>query len=205
VPVTADDVRAAGAWSKSVLGPLSSRDWTVATIDCDRTCRQTLDHLVDCMLFYAAALAQRAYGYVGHVRRGSPDASTIPELLTACDNAISIFGAVLDAAPADARAFHPAGIADTEGWAAMGCDEILVHTYELAASVGSVREAVPDALAARVVRRLFPWAPDEFDGFATLLWCNGRIALGPHERVAPNWAWHCAPLSEWNGNVCFWA
>ena len=32
----------------------------------------------------------------------------------------------------------------------------------------------------------------------TLLWCNGRMALPDHARLA-DWLWHPAPLSAWDG------
>jgi predicted component of type VI protein secretion system len=57
------------------------------------------------------------------------------------------------------------------------------------------------AFAARVVHRLFPWAPGDLavaDPWAVLLWCNGRAPLGERPRRV-GWRWHCAPLEEWDG------
>jgi hypothetical protein len=36
------------------------------------------------------------------------------------------------------------------------------------------------------------------DPWRLLLWANGRIALGERPRLQ-RWRWHCAPLSEWDG------
>jgi hypothetical protein len=33
------------------------------------------------------------------------------------------------------------------------------------------------------------------------LWANGRRDLPDKERLGPDWAWHCAPLDEWDGKV----
>ena len=49
--------------------------------------------------------------------------------------------------------------------------------------------------------RLFPWAPEGFRAWETFLWCNGRAPLGEHARQDDDWAWWCAPLSEWDGTV----
>jgi hypothetical protein len=74
---------------------------------------------------------------------------------------------------------------------------ILVHTADAAAGLG-VPFAPDPVLAARVVRRLFPWAPGHSDPWAVLLWSNGRAPLGERPRRA-GWRWHGAPPDEWDG------
>jgi hypothetical protein len=90
-------------------------------------------------------------------------------------------------------------MADASGFAAMGCDEILVHGYDLATGLDLAYDP-PAAAAEATLRRLFPWAPTDTDPWATLLWANGRAALGeqPPEK---RWLWQCAPLAEWNGEI----
>jgi Mycothiol maleylpyruvate isomerase N-terminal domain len=62
-----------------------------------------------------------------------------------------------------------------------------------------VIDATPPAGLVRATRdRLFPWAPATPDPWSSLLWANGRIALGGHPRQT-RWRWHCAPLEEWDG------
>lgn len=202
--MTGDDLRAATVWATNLLVPLAGRDWTVPCGDTEYTCRRTLNHLADCMLFYAGALATRATRWAPDIRHGAPDETSVPQLLRAFEGAATILAVVTDEADASVRAHHPAGMPDPEGFAAMGCDEVLVHAYEIATSVGAPPAEVPDELAARVVARLFPWAPNGFGGLETLLWCNGRIALGPHKRQGPDWSWQCAPLAEWDGTVKKW-
>jgi hypothetical protein len=60
---------------------------------------------------------------------------------------------------------------------------ILVHTADAAAGLGMPFAPDP-VLAARVVRRLFPWAPGHSDPWAVLLWSNGRAPLGERPRRA---------------------
>ncbi len=95
-------------------------------------------------------------------------------------------------------------MADAEGFLAMGCAEILLHTDDIAAALGLPAPFRPPAdLCRRVVQRIFPWAPPETeaDPWDALRWAAGRIALPGHDRLDANWWWHCAPLSEWDGTV----
>jgi hypothetical protein len=107
---------------------------------------------------------------------------------------------VVRGSPPSVRAFHPAGMADPSGFAAMGCDEILIHTADITAGF-SIAWQAPSDLSRRVVARLFPWAPRECDPWQALLWANGRIALPGLGRQDENWYWHYAPLDEWNGQI----
>jgi len=91
-------------------------------------------------------------------------------------------------------------MADPSGFAAMGCDEILIHTADIAAGLGVVFQPTAD-LSARIVDRLFPWAPTDIDQWQTLLWANGRTWLPYLGHQEDNWYWQCAPLSEWDGTV----
>jgi uncharacterized protein (TIGR03083 family) len=103
-----------------------------------------------------------------------------------------VLAAVLEATPEDTRGFHPDGSPDPSGFAAMACDELLVHTDDAARGLGMA--FVPDPhLAARVLRRLFPWAPRRELAWPTLRWANGRTALGDRPFLE-SWRWHCAPL-----------
>jgi hypothetical protein len=65
--------------------------------------------------------------------------------------------------------------------------------------------AAPADLCERVTRRLFPWVTGATDWWRALLWANGRVDLpGEAERLGPDWAWHCAPLDEWDGTIPRW-
>jgi hypothetical protein len=88
-------------------------------------------------------------------------------------------------------------VSNRSGFAAMGCDEVLVHGADLAAAFGLTYDP-PRDVCERVLRRIFPWAPADAEPWAALLWANGREPLGdvPTER---RWLWHCAPLDEWDG------
>lgn len=195
----ADDLLRAAAACRSALEPGLDRDWSVPAGDLDWSCRRTLDHIADTHVFYAAHLAARATARVVSPRNGDK-ARTPKDLLGVVETTAAILGDVARAAPVDARGFHGAGMADAEGFLAMGCAETLIHTYDIAQGL-DLPFAPPDDLAAAVVRRIFPWTAIDGDGWDALRWSCGRIALPGRERLGPDWYWQCAPLAEWDGTI----
>lgn len=131
--------------------------------------------------------------------RAHPDASNA-DLLDVLEAAAATLAAVARDAPPGARAYHSAGMADTTGFLAMGCDEILVHGWDAVRGFGA-EFTPPTELAERVLRRLFPWAPITDPPWEALLWANGRADLPSRKRLGPDWVSHCAPLDEWDGTV----
>ena len=194
-----EDVRAAAAACREALSGVVDLDWSGRAGELDWTCRQTLEHIPSAQIFYASQLALAAKERLP-MARGGEDQLTVAELLLSVEVNAAILEHVLRAAPASARAYHPAGMADPSGFAAMGCDEILIHTADIAAGF-EIDFKPPEDLCGRVLARLFPWAPTDVGHWDSLLWANGRVALpgvGPQDE---NWRWHCAPLSEWDGQI----
>jgi hypothetical protein len=197
--VTPDDLLAAARVCVDALAPAVDLDWSVPAGDLEPTCRDTVDHIVSTQTFYATQLANQAPIRIPKLRKHDPDAS-LQDMLALVPAAAAILAAVARSAPPGARAFHPAGMADAEGFLAMGCDEILVHTGDIAGALGVGYEP-PAALCAAVVARLFPWAPTDTEPWPMLWWANGRAPLGDRARLEPDWYWHCAPLAEWDGST----
>ncbi len=196
----ADDLLTAAGVCRAALAPAVERDWMESAGDLKWNCRRTLDHISDALLFYAAHLATRATERLTPVRNGDP-AATVPDLLRVVESAAAILTRVAIEAGTDARAFHSAGMADADGFRAMGCQEMLTHTHDIASGL-DLPFAPPEDLCDRILRRIFPWAPDEAeqpDRWAALRWACGRAALPDRPRLDPDWWWHCAPLAEWDG------
>lgn len=162
------------------------------------TAQRTLDHVADCLALYSRYVATRATARLEPIRDGRANA-TIAGLLADAVDAAQMLRLALDTMTWAERAFHPAGLADKSGWSAMACDEILVHGVDIATTVGARFD--PDAdLVERVVRRLFPWAPDTGTALQRLLWANGRAELEGHPRLDATWYWWCRPVREWDGH-----
>jgi hypothetical protein len=108
-----------------------------------------------------------------------------------------ILAATVRTSSPDVRAYHPTGMADPEGFAAMGCVELLAHGHDIAQGLGLVLDPPRDP-CARVLERLFPQvvaAPVDVGPWTTPLWATGRADLPGHPRVT-EWRWRGAPLDE---------
>jgi len=171
-------------------------DWDRPIPDMTWSVREVVAHIPEVLLWYATDLSA-----------GTTELSTMdlkirptddPEQLVRTITAFStVLGLVVDGTQPGDRGWHPDGLADAAGFAAMGCDEILVHTYDAARGLGLEFEP-PEVLSQGVLRRLFPWAPRDTDTWETLLWGNGRLELDGRPRQV-HWHRHPAPLSEWDG------
>ena len=193
------DLTDAVAFVHETLEPHLDADWNAPAGSLRWSCRRTLDHIVDCHVFYAYHLACRAGARLPSIRDGDASVDVRGTLASLLGGA-AILADVARAAPEEARGYHPAGMADAEGFLAMGCDEALVHGWDIAEGLDVDLEAPPE-LAERVLRRLFPWAPRDEDPWDTLLWANGRIPLEDHAQSDEGWWWWSSPLDEWNGEV----
>ena len=194
--VTPEDIVAAGTACRRALEPLVDRDWELVAGDLEWTCRFTLTHMLSAALYYSVNLAARS-----PERRNSGQADpTLPlaELVEALEGRAIVLAEVCRAAPPGARGYHSMGMADASGFAAMGCDELLIHTDDIMTGLGATFDA-PRDVCSRVLARLFPWAPRDVEPWEGLRWANGRAALGDRSRLAAEWTWHCAPLEEWDG------
>src|SRR5215831_17524301 len=108
-------------------------DWTTQARDLDWTCRRTLNHSIDAVLWYATNLATTSTQNSGDVRDGKKDESPVPDLLRALELSGVLLARVVEASQPGARGWHDAGMADATGFLAMGCDETLVHAYDVTA------------------------------------------------------------------------
>lgn len=198
-PLTPDDLRAASGLVVAALRPHARAEerWEAPAGTLQWTCRRTLDHISDVLALYAGYVARRATGVIPALRNGDPAAS-VSELLETLRTTTAVLARLLEHMAEGERAFHQAGIADRSGWLAMACDEVLVHGADVAAGLG-IPFTVPGELAGAVVKRLFPWAPEEGDAWRRLRWANGRADLPGTPNPGPDWWWHPAPLEDWPG------
>jgi uncharacterized protein (TIGR03083 family) len=188
-------LEAAGA-CQALLGAAVDRDWTRRLPHLDFTVAQAVTHMAGGALWYATDLAAGPERLDTMELRVPPETAPA-ELVRTIGTFATVLARVTDASPPGARGWHPFGLADASGFAAMACDEFLVHTDDVARGL-EVPFAPPRALARATLERLFPWAPADADPWAALLWANGRIDL-PGQQRQSTWRWHCAPLEEWDG------
>jgi hypothetical protein len=125
---------------------------------------------------------------------------SVGELLTVMQLRAGVLAAVATAAAPTARGFHPWGQPDPPGYISIACVEILLHTEDIGRSLGQTLQP-PEALCRRALARLFPWAPTDVDPWSTLQWATGRQTLPGYADTPANWAWHSAPIAEWDGTI----
>ncbi|PRX48351.1 uncharacterized protein (TIGR03083 family) [Prauserella shujinwangii] len=192
----ASALRRVGAVCSGFLAGHTGADWSAPVPDLDWTVREVVAHLGDTSLWYATDLAAGPPELSTAEVKVRPD-SAPEDLVRTVSAHVALLAAVVEASPADARGWHPWGEPDPAGFAAMACDELLVHTRDAALGLG-VEFTPPAELAEATLRRLFPETPDGGDPWPELLWCNGRLELPGRPRRS-GWRWHCSPLAEWNG------
>jgi uncharacterized protein (TIGR03083 family) len=194
--VTPQDIRQTAQACHRALRPVTDMDWDAPAGDLEWSCRTTLGHMLAALLYYAINLALRS---TEPRPSGQADPSLpVAELLDALEGRAALLATVCAAAPPGARGAHDWGLADASGFAALACDELLVHTSDITAGLG-IRFDPPRELCARVLGRLFPWAPCDRDPWEALRWANGRGPMEERPRLAPDWVAHPAPLQEWDG------
>jgi hypothetical protein len=172
------------------------------------SCWETVEHMADDLFAYAGQIAaedspQESYlPFVWRaMREGGPSSTIFVErtagtrgLLRALEACAAMLAGVVDAAPPQRRGWHPHGVSDADGFAAMGVLEVLVHAWDVADTVG--REWHPPAeLCRAVLDRLFTDLPAHPDPWATLLWATGRGELPGHP-ARTSWRWDGRPVAE---------
>lgn len=176
----ASDIQQAVETMTSLLVPAADADWTVPAGDLEWSCWQTAAHVAHDLLAYACQLtagAQDSYLPLDLVVR--PGASPAQVLQAVESSAALLRLTLVDAGPRN-RAWH-FGLTDPSGFATMGVNELIVHTWDVARGLGLDYEP-PDGLAQKVLDRLWTRAPQGPAG-QVLLWCTGRVSLPGHPRV----------------------
>jgi uncharacterized protein (TIGR03083 family) len=196
--MTSSDVRRTARDCVSFLRGSMDRDWNASVPGLDFSITGVVAHVAETCLWYAIDLAAAGNDLASVEHRVKTDTSPADVVDTLAAYA-EVIAAVIEATPSTARGFHPFGMADPSGFAAMACDEILIHTDDAARGLGQAFHPDPD-LAAAVLLRLFPWVSNVTDPWEQLRWANGRTDFADQPRLS-GWAWHCAPLEEWDGTV----
>jgi hypothetical protein len=196
-----DDLDTAVRFAVATLSTAIEHDWHVPARDLEWTCWETLEHVADDLFSYAGQIVLPTTGlsdYVpfvyGSARDGGPECTIRcrPEQGNAgLLDVVATCGALLSSAartsPADRRGWHPYGVSDPGGFAAMGTVETLVHVYDVADPLRVSWEPTGDVVR-RALDRLFPDVRTDADPWPTLLWATGRIALDDRPRRT-DWRW----------------
>ena len=144
----------------SALTPALDQTWEVPAGDVAWSCRATAAHVADDPFSYASqVIAQPDSGYLP-IEAVIDSRASNAEVLRAVEMCGRLLSNAVDSAGPDARAWHPYGTSDPDGFAAMGVVEVLVHAYDIAKGL-ELDWRPPSTLCAPGVRRLFPGRPRE--------------------------------------------
>lgn len=180
----------------AALAPHDRADWSVRAGDLDWDVEATVVHLIGAVAKETLYLASRSTRFMA-INPGKFRGATPAELVRSIVPAAQALANTAVASPRDARAFHSTGMTDAEGYLAMGCSEVLVHTWDACRGLG-VEFPGSDDVAAVVLARTFPWLekqPSE-GPWRTLLWAFGRIALEGRPRLDHDGSPACANHSR---------
>ncbi|GIJ12075.1 hypothetical protein Van01_52890 [Micromonospora andamanensis] len=168
------DVQRAVTEMVRVLTPYESADWRNRAGTLDWSCWTTAAHVAHDLLAYAGQVAARpddAYLPFDLKVRDDASAGDLLRIVTASGRLLST---VLAASEPSARAWHW-GPTDPSGFAALGVNETLMHTFDITAGLG-ITWHPPEDLCAAVLSRLFPDVPGD-DPVRGLLWSTGRADI----------------------------
>ncbi len=185
---TADDLRTVVDDLLVQFAALPDEAWEETASGLTWTCRDTVAHLMDDFGFYAMQLAGTRPPQTDYVpllepqpwRDGSPPIVFWPDpatgtagILTCLDATAGLLVAATATAPPEHRGFHPYGISDHTGFAAMGIVEATCHAHDIlsAHDIGYRAEA---EVCRAVLDRLFPTAARTDDPWHDLLAATGR-------------------------------
>ncbi len=197
IPVTTDDLVQSGAVAREALSQISGDDWVEKPPNMEWTRLITASHICNALLFYATQLASG----VPEPQESAPlDESIVTgeKLSAVVASHARLLAVVAGSASPGTRGWHPTGLPDAEGFLAMGCAEILLHTWDALAGTG-IEFVGDEGTAGRVLGRLLPWAPADTPRWQTLLFATGRGDLPGRESPGDRWMWHNAVLEEWDG------
>ncbi len=191
--MTAEDVSAAAAQCARFLETTVDADWGAPIPDMEWSPAQAVAHAAESALWYAVDISAGPTELSTMDLRIKPE-SAPAELVRTLVTMARVVAQAIEASAADVRGFHSWGQPDPSGYAAMTCDELLIHTDDAGRGLGLVFAPDP-ALCARVLARLFPNSPLDIEPWDGLRWANGRIAL-PGRPRQQKWRWYSAPIKE---------
>ncbi|MEQ3553050.1 maleylpyruvate isomerase N-terminal domain-containing protein [Pseudonocardia nematodicida] len=183
-----DDVTTTVEIATGFLAGLADRDWSVPAGPLEWSCRDTGVHVADDLFGYAAQVAVGPPDSYPPFEIVVGDAATVDGLLLVIRTGGAMLATSVAAASPDARGWHPFGVSDPAGFAAMGVVEVLVHTHDIARGLGTSWTPPADACAAALAR-LWPDTDPGPDPAATLLHVTGRAALDGTPAPA-RWRWY---------------
>jgi hypothetical protein len=198
VSALVDDLDATVAAALVALGTAVDREWEVRASGLDWSCWSTVEHVADDLFAYAGQIATTEpevgtyVPFTFHADAEGEAPTTIHAersrgnagLLQVLDASRGMLSSLARTRSPAVRGWHPYGVSDPAGFAAMGTVEVLLHVHDVAGPLGVTWDPDPDVVR-RVLERLFPQAPADGEPWPTLLRLTGRDPSTP----LASWQW----------------
>jgi hypothetical protein len=176
---SAADLRVAAGAASEVLASVPDFSARVPVMDGD--VRQVVVHIAACLTWYAHDLVAGATESPGPMPSWPAEASPA-DLVRELGIAAELLARAVALAGPDDRGWHPWGVADAAGFAAIGIAEIVLHTGDVASACG-LAWVPPAGPVTATLARLFPGVEADADPWAAMRWATGRGDLPGRERV----------------------
>src|SRR5438067_13449831 len=165
--VRPDHLLEAASVAASALQAHVDRDWTVRAGELEWSVESTVAHFIGALVKESVYLASRSTRFIavstGQFRNATPN-----ELVDSIAPAAQALANVARSTPGRVLAYHATGMTDAEGYLAMGCAEVLVHTWDACCGLG-VDFVGPSELSAAILARTYPWVEVEENPWEILL------------------------------------
>jgi Mycothiol maleylpyruvate isomerase N-terminal domain len=178
--VTSEDIYAAARAAQAVFRPVLYEDWARPAGSLQWSCRDTAIHIAHDLVAYSLQLSGQINEAYLPIDLGVRSTASLRQVLATVGASATLLAQSVAAAEPSARGWHW-GPTDPGGFAALGVNEMLVHTWDIAQGL-SVRWQPPAGLCSAVLERLFPDAPAG-DPVKGLLWATGRMELPGRPRL----------------------
>jgi hypothetical protein len=176
---TAADLRLATAAAQDLLAAVPDFSSHVPVMDGD--VRRVVVHIAGCLQWYAHDLVAGPTESPGPTPEWPADAAPA-DMVRELGISAEVLARVVALAGPDDRAWHPWGLPDASGIAAIGIAEIVLHTDDVASGVG-LPWTPPAGPVAATLARLFPEALADSDPWTAMRWATGRGDLPGRARV----------------------
>jgi hypothetical protein len=179
-----------------LFGPLSREAWDSEAAHVGWNCHDTIGHITSDLIRFAGQVAAAPRDHYVPFSFDLSRARGSDQLIEVMTMAGALLAGAVEVAPPDTVGWHPHGMFDARGFAAMGCAEALVHAHDVADGLGVPWQA-SDELCDPVIDVLFPQAlprPPEVSGHDLLLWATGRL-VPPGLPVVTNWDYRAGARS----------
>jgi hypothetical protein len=154
------------------LLPFADADWSVQAGTLEWDVDQTIAHMAGLMAKHTLYLASQSPRFIPvktPAWEGVPQRTRIDAITDLARGEVQ----VARHAPVGAIAYHVSGMQSAESYVAAGCEELLVHTYDVASGLDTPFNP-SDVLCRPVLRTLHPDAAGDAKPWPTLLWLNNR-------------------------------